>query len=48
MIFSHNQQKGDAERTFSRWVKVDGLITDWPNQLTKPGGLSRTLQPLFQ
>jgi hypothetical protein len=29
-------------------VKVGGLITNWPNQLTKSDDLSRTLQPLFQ
>jgi hypothetical protein len=48
MICSHNQQKGDVERTSSRWVKVGGFITDWPKQLTKYGDLFRTLQPLFQ
>jgi hypothetical protein len=48
MICTQNQKKGDVERTYSRWVKVGGLITNWPNQLTKSDDLSRTLQPLFQ
>jgi hypothetical protein len=47
-MLSHNQKKGKAmwNDTSSRWVKVGGLNTDWPNLLTQSGDLVPTCSPI--